>query len=162
MNQPMNIGQAAAAAGVSAKMIRHYEQLGLLGVVPRTEAGYRQYDADELRTLRFVAQARLLGFSIKQIGELVGLWRDSGRASREVKALAQRHIAELDLKLREIAQMKMALERLVGHCHGDDRPHCAILDELARDDGPVAAVAAQPRPTQRSSAETGVAHRRAR
>lgn len=131
MNQSLNIGQAAAAAGISAKMIRHYEQIGLLGRVPRTEAGYRQYGGDELRTLRFVQQARRLGFSTRQIGELVGLWRDSGRASREVKALAQRHIDELDRRLHEIAAMKAELERLVAHCRGDDRPHCAILEELA-------------------------------
>ena len=127
----MTIGQAASAVVVSAKMIRHYEALGLLSVAPRTESGYRLYGASDLQALRFIRQCRQLGFSMKQIDELMGLWRDSHRASREVKALAQRHIADLDTRLREMTDMKDQLERLVSCCRGDDTPHCAILEELA-------------------------------
>ena len=127
----LTIGQAASAVGLSAKMIRHYEALGLLPAAARTEAGYRLYGASELQALRFIRQCRQLGFSMKQIDELMGLWRDSHRASREVKQLAQRHIAELDARLREIVEMKQQLERLVSCCRGDDTPQCAILEELA-------------------------------
>lgn len=134
MPHPMTIGQAAQAAGVSAKMIRHYERLGLLPAVARTDAGYRQYTEPELAVLRFIRQSRQLGFSMKQIAELLGLWTNPHRASREVKALAQLHIDELARKMREIAAMKRTLEDLVARCHGDDQPHCAILDELAGPD----------------------------
>lgn len=127
----MNIGQAARASGVSAKMIRHYEQAGLLPAARRTDAGYRQYDAAEVHTLRFIRHARDLGFSIEQIRALVGLWRDRGRPSREVKALAQTHLAELDAKLQELQAMRATLAQLVSCCHGDDRPACPILDTLA-------------------------------
>lgn len=131
MKRTLNIGEAAAEAGVSAKMIRHYEEIGLLPAPARTEAGYRQYGEREVSVLRFIRQCRRLGFSMPQIAELMGLWSDSHRASREVKALAQRHVAELDEKMREMAEVKQALERLVAACHGDDDPHCAILDQLA-------------------------------
>jgi Cu(I)-responsive transcriptional regulator len=131
MKRTLNIGEAAAEAGVSAKMIRHYEEIGLLPAPARTEAGYRQYGAREVSVLRFIRQCRRLGFSMPQIAELMGLWSDSQRASREVKALAQRHVADLEVKMRELAEVKEALERLVAACHGDDDPHCAILDELA-------------------------------
>jgi Cu(I)-responsive transcriptional regulator len=127
----MNIGEAAAAAGVSAKMIRHYEQIGLVPEATRTEAGYRQYSERDVSILRFIRQSRQLGFSIEQIAELMGLWSDRSRASREVKALAQSHLDALNEKMRELAQMQAALERLVRSCHGDDDPHCAILDGLA-------------------------------
>lgn len=128
----LNIGQAAAASGVSAKMIRHYEQVGLLPAALRTEAGYRQYGPADVQTLRFIRQARDLGFSIAEITRLVGLWHDRSRSSREVKALAQAHIAALDQKLRELGTMKRALVQLVHGCHGDERPECPIIDSLAQ------------------------------
>ncbi len=129
--QAMNIGQAAAASGVSAKMIRHYEQVGLFPEPQRTEAGYRQYTDPEIHTLRFIRRARDLGFSIQQIGDLVGLWQNRRRSSRQVKALAQAHIQELENKTQELLAMKATLEHLVHCCHGDDRPECPILDELS-------------------------------
>jgi Cu(I)-responsive transcriptional regulator len=127
----MNIGEAAAASGVSAKMIRHYEQLGLLPRPQRTDAGYRQYEPGEVHTLRFVRQARDLGFSLPEIGELVGLWQDRERPSRLVKSLAQAHIDALDAKAKELLAMKATLERLVQGCNGDERPECPILASLA-------------------------------
>ena len=127
----MNIGQAAEASGVSAKMIRHYEQVGLLPATRRTESGYRQYGDSEVHTLRFVRQARDLGFSIAEIGELVGLWQNRRRPSRVVKAMAQAHIQALDAKAQQLLAMKATLEHLVHSCHGDERPECPILDTLA-------------------------------
>lgn len=127
----MNIGEAAEAAGVSAKMIRHYEQIGLMPAATRTESGYRQYGERDVSVLRFIRQSRRLGFSMEQIADLMGLWSNHHRASREVKALAQSHLDALEQKMREIAEMQQALKKLVGSCHGDDSPHCAILDELA-------------------------------
>ena len=129
--QTMNIGQAAAASGVSAKMIRHYEDVGLLPAAKRSDAGYRRYDDNDVHTLRFVRHARDLGFSIAAISRRVSLWQDRGRPSREVKALAQAHIEALELKARELLAMKTTLEHLVHCCHGDDRPDCPILDDLA-------------------------------
>lgn len=131
MNRAMNIGEAAEAGGVSTKMIRHYEQIGLVPAAARTDAGYRQYTERDVSVLRFIRQSRRLGFSIERIAELLGLWSDSRRASRSVKALAQQHVADLEQKMREMAEMKQALERLVASCHGDDQPHCAILAGLA-------------------------------
>ena len=127
----MNIGEAAKASGVSAKMIRHYEQVSLIPAVTRTEAGYRQYGDADVHTLRFVRHARDLGFSISEIGELVGLWQNRKRPSRQVKALAQAHIQELEQKTQELLAMKATLEHLVHSCHGDDRPDCPILETLA-------------------------------
>lgn len=127
----LNIGQAAAASGVSAKMIRHYESVGLLPQATRTEAGYRQYGDADVQTLVFVRHARDLGFSIATIGQLVGLWQDRGRPSREVKALARRHIADLEKKALELLRMKTTLEDLVRRCQGSDRPECPIIDSLA-------------------------------
>ena len=129
--QAMNIGQAATASGVSAKMIRHYEQVGLFPEPDRTDAGYRQYNAKEVHTLRFIRQARDLGFSIPQIGELVGLWQNRRRPSRQVKALAEAHIQELQQKAQDLLAMKATLEHLVQCCNGDDRPDCPILESLA-------------------------------
>lgn len=131
MTTLMNIGEAASAAGVSAKMIRHYEQIGLVPQAERTEAGYRLYGEREVSVLRFVRQSRRLGFSVAQIAELIGLWSDSQRTSREVKAVAQRHLADLEEKHREIEQMMEGLSVLVKACHGNDQPHCAILDRLS-------------------------------
>ena len=137
----MNIGQAATASGVSAKMIRHYEQVGLFPEPDRTDAGYRQYSEKEVHTLRFIRQARDLGFSIQQIGELVGLWQNRRRPSRQVKALAEAHIKELEQKAQDLLAMKATLEHLVQCCHGDDRPDCPILDTLAAENAVVPTVA---------------------
>jgi Cu(I)-responsive transcriptional regulator len=137
----MNIGQAAAASGVSAKMIRHYEQVGLFPEPGRTDAGYRQYTETEVHTLRFIRHARDLGFSIQQIGELVGLWQNRRRPSRQVKALAEAHIKELEQKAQELLAMKTTLEHLVHCCHGDDRPECPILETLAALNPPAPALA---------------------
>lgn len=131
MSRLMNIGQAADAAGVSAKMIRHYEQIGLVPAATRTDSGYRQYTERDVSLLRFIRQSRRLGFSMEQIADLLGLWSNDRRASREVKALAQAHLDALEEKMREMAQMQRALEGLVASCHGNDDPHCAILEELA-------------------------------
>ena len=128
---PLNIGQAAAAAGVSAKMVRHYEEIGLIPKAKRTYSGYRTYSDKEIHVLRFIRQARSLGFSIRQIGELLGLWQDRRRPSSKVKKLALEHIRELEEKIAEMRAMKATLERLASHCHGDERPECPILDELA-------------------------------
>lgn len=129
----MNIGEAAKASGVSAKMMRHYESVQLLPPARRTDSGYRQYSDQDVHTLRFIRRARDLGFSIEAIRDLLSLWRDRKRPSREVKALAKAHLADLENKLEELRAMKTALEHLVHHCHGDDRPDCPILDELAGD-----------------------------
>jgi len=127
----MNIGEAASTSGVSAKMIRHYEELGLLPEARRTESGYRQYEQADVHTLRFIRHSRDLGFSLSEISELVSLWQNRRRPSRQVKALAESHIKELEQKAAEILAMKSALEHLVHGCHGDDRPECPILDGLA-------------------------------
>ena len=132
----LNIGEAASASGVSAKMIRHYEGVGLLPEAHRTEAGYRQYGDADVRTLRFIRHSRDLGFSLQEIATLVGLWQDRGRPSREVKALARKHIEELDAKAQELLAMKSALEHLVRCCRGDDRPDCPIIDSLESADPP--------------------------
>ena len=131
----MNIGEAAKASGVSAKMIRHYESVGLFPEAARTESGYRQYTDKEVSTLRFIRQSRDLGFSIEQIRELLGLWQNRRRPSRQVKALAQAHIQELEQKAQELLAMKATLEHLVHCCHGDDRPYCPILDRLSGEHG---------------------------
>ncbi len=128
---PLNIGEAATSAGVSPKMIRHYEDIGLIPKAKRTGSGYRMYSDNEIHVLRFIRQARSLGFSIKQIGELLGLWQDRRRASSKVKRLALDHINELEAKIAEMHSMKATLERLALHCHGDDRPECPILESLA-------------------------------
>lgn len=127
----MNIGEAAARSGVSAKMVRHYESLGLLPAVARSEAGYRMYGEREVHTLRFIRRARDLGFSMAEIGDLLALWQKPDRASADVKRIAQGHIADLDRRIAEMTAMKRTLERLSDCCHGDGRPDCPILDGLA-------------------------------
>lgn len=127
----VNIGAAAKATGVSAKMIRHYESINLIPSAGRTEAGYRTYAEADLHRLRFVKRARNLGFSIKQIEALLGLWSDRRRSSAKVKALTQKHISDLESKINEMQAMKQALQHLAHQCHGDDRPDCPIIDELA-------------------------------
>ena len=126
-----NIGEAAARSGVSAKMIRHYESLSLLPKVGRTASGYRQYGPREVHTLRFVRRARELGFSMVEIAALLKLWQNRRRASADVKRIALTHVADLDRRMSEMAAMKRTLESLAACCHGDDRPDCPILDELA-------------------------------
>ena len=128
----MNIGQAAAASAVSAKMIRHYEQLGLLPKAPRTDAGYRQYDDTSVHTLRFIRRARDLGFSMKEIAALLALWRNRRRASAEVKRIALAHAGDLQRRIDEMQAMRRTLQHLAHSCHGDERPECPILDDLAR------------------------------
>ena len=128
---PINIGQAARASGVSAKMVRHYESLGLLGAVARTDSGYRQYRAADVHTLRFIKRARDLGFSMAEIAELVSLWHDQGRASASVKQIAQAHVADLENRIQAMQAMRRTLQNLLQHCHGDARPDCPILDDLS-------------------------------
>lgn len=130
-NPYFTIGEAAMESGISAKMIRHYEQVGLLKEAARTEAGYRLYNDRDLHVLRFIRHSRDLGFSIKQIEELLGLWQDVDRPSREVKKLAQSHLNTLNAKIRELNAMKVELERLVNCCKGDSRPDCPILEAFA-------------------------------
>ncbi|WP_457329450.1 Cu(I)-responsive transcriptional regulator [Rhizobacter sp. P5_C2] len=127
----MNIGEAAQRSGVSAKMVRHYESLGLLPPVVRTDAGYRQYGDNEVHTLRFIRRARDLGFGMAEIGELLKLWQNRRRASGDVKRIALAHMADLDRRITEMEAMKRTLSRLASCCHGDQRPDCPILDELA-------------------------------
>ncbi|MFD0752767.1 Cu(I)-responsive transcriptional regulator [Massilia norwichensis] len=127
----MNIGEAAQASGVSAKMIRHYESIGLLPAARRTAAGYRVYGEQEVRVLQFIHRGRALGFPLERIAELLALWQDPGRASAEVRQLAEQHIAELNRKIEELQAMKRTLEALARSCHGDQRSDCPILDDLA-------------------------------
>jgi len=126
-----NIGQAAQLSGVSAKMIRHYESIGLIPPPSRTFAGYRLYNEADVHRLSFIRRARGLGFSIRQIEALLGLWDDRTRASVEVKRLAQAHVDELAAKIDEMQAMQRTLQHLAQRCHGDDRPECPILDNLA-------------------------------
>ena len=126
----MNIGQAAKASGLTPKMLRYYERIGLLAPADRTDSGYRQYGAEDLRVLAFVRRSRELGFSLEEIRQLLSLWQDRQRASADVKALAKRHIAELDLKITELTRLRSTLDELVSCCHGDARPDCPILDTL--------------------------------
>ena len=140
----MNIGEASKAAGVSAKMIRHYESVGLVPQARRTDSGYRQYIDGDIHTLRFIRHARDVGFSIPEIAELLGLWQNRRRPSRLVKELAKAHILELEQKTQELLAMKATLEHLVHCCHGDDRPDCPILESLASD-SPVKPLTRTPR-----------------
>ena len=127
----LNIGEAAKASGVSAKMIRHYESIGLIGAARRTDAGYRLYSTRDVQVLQFIHRARVLGFTLEQIGTLLALWQDKHRASKDVRALAQQHIADLDRKIGEMQAMRRTLMQLAHACHGDDRPDCPILDDLS-------------------------------
>lgn len=127
----MNIGEAAAASGVSAKMIRYYESVGLIPAPPRTEAGYRVYGEQEIHLLRFVRRARDLGFSVESIGRLLALWQDRSRASADVKRLALTHVEELERKARALQEMAATLKHLAATCHGDARPDCPIIAGLA-------------------------------
>lgn len=127
----MTIGQAAARSGVSAKMIRYYESIGLITPPPRTAAQYRVYADDDVHTLRFVRRSRDLGFSLDETRELLALWRDKSRASADVKSLAMAHVRELEEKAAELKAMADTLRHLATHCHGDHRPDCPILADFA-------------------------------
>ena len=126
-----NIGDAAKASGVSAKMIRHYESIGLIEAARRTEAGYRVYDERDVQVLQFIHRSRALGFSLEQIRTLLALWQDKHRASKDVRAMARQHIAELDEKIANMQAMRRTLEKLATKCHGDERPDCPILRGIA-------------------------------
>lgn len=127
----MDISRASNASGVSVKMIRHYEAIGLLPKVARTFANYRIYAPNDVHVLRFVRRARDLGFSMEEIRELLGLWRNKSRPSAAVKKIAAKHVEELKQKIAELESIVKTLEHLTEHCHGDQRPECPILDDLA-------------------------------
>ncbi len=131
MSLPMNIGEAARRSGVSAKMVRHYESLGLLPQVHRSDSGYRQYSEAEVHTLRFIKRGRDLGFSMAEIAELVSLWNNRRRASASVRRIAQKHADDLARRIAAMQAMQQTLAHLVHCCHGDERPDCPILDDLA-------------------------------
>ena len=131
----MNIGAAAAASGVNARMIRHYGAIGLLRPAERRPNDYRDYGEREVHELRFIRRARRLGFSMDEIGALLALWRDRERPSREVRRIAEAHVGELETRIGEMQAMAKTLRQLMHQCHGDDRPHCPILDDLALGEG---------------------------
>lgn len=128
---PVPIGTAARRAGVSARMVRHYESLGLLPPVARTDSGYRQYTEADVHALRFIRRGRDLGFSMDEIATLLGLWQNKRRASSQVKRIAQAHIDDLSQRIAAMQAMQRTLQELVNCCHGDERPDCPILDDLA-------------------------------
>ncbi|MDP6389139.1 MAG: Cu(I)-responsive transcriptional regulator [Alphaproteobacteria bacterium] len=128
----MQIGNAAEKSGIPAKTIRYYEEVGLIQPAHRTESGYRTYDESDVATLRFIQRARGLGFSVKEVRLLLGLWADRARSSADVKGLALDHIGEIDRKIAELQSMRDTLVDLTERCHGDDRPDCPILEDLAR------------------------------
>ena len=127
----MNIGEASKSSGISAKMIRYYESIGLINPAERTDSGYRVYSEHDLHTLRFVRRARDLGFSVEQMNELLALWKDRSRASADVKRIALEHVQELERKAEALRDMAATLKHLAAHCHGDDRPDCPILEGLS-------------------------------
>jgi MerR family transcriptional regulator, copper efflux regulator len=129
----MNIGAASAASGVSAKMIRHYEAIGLLRPAARRGNSYREYGDHDVHELRFIGRARKLGFSMSEISALLALWRDKRRPSREVKQVAARHLADLETRMAEMQSMAATLHELVRTCRGDERPECPILADLGGD-----------------------------
>jgi Cu(I)-responsive transcriptional regulator len=128
----MNIGTASRESGVSVKMMRHYESIGLLPKAARTEGNYRLYGPNDVHILRFIRRARSLGFSMDEIRELLGLWQSKSRSSVAVKKIARRHVDELKAKIAELEAMVSTLEHLMHHCHGDHRPECPILDDLSQ------------------------------
>lgn len=127
---PVNIGQAAQLSGISPKMLRHYEGLGLLGAVRRTDSNYRQYAESDVHTLRFIRRARDMGFTLDEIRDLVNLWHNRRRSSDTVKRIAQKHIDELAERIAALEAMRRTLQDLVQRCPGNDRPDCPILDDL--------------------------------
>jgi MerR family copper efflux transcriptional regulator len=132
MTGQVAIGEAARLSGVSARMVRHYEGLGLLPAVARTDSGYRQYGEADVHTLRFIKRSRDLGFSMEEIAELVGLWNNRRRASASVKRIAEKHLGELEQRIADMQSMRNTLSHLVHCCHGDARPECPILDDLSK------------------------------
>jgi len=131
----MNIGKAAKLSGISAKTIRYYESVGLMPKPTRAANGYRHYRDKDLQTLRFIHRSRNLGFTIKDIRDLLGLWQDKERASADVREVAKRHVAEIEQRLEEMESVRQTLMQLIHQCHGDDRPDCPILEDLACDGG---------------------------
>jgi MerR family copper efflux transcriptional regulator len=131
----VNIGQAAKATGLPTKTIRYYEEIGLVAAARRAASGYREYDQNSVRTLRFVQRARALGFSVEDCRGLLALWRDRSRASAEVRSVAIARIGDIDSKIAELEAMRRALGDLVQRCHGDDHPDCPILDDLSDPQG---------------------------
>ena len=129
----MRIGEAARRSGMAARTIRFYEEAGLIAPAPRAGNGYREFSDDEVRRLKFIHRARHLGFSVEEVGRLLSLWSDDGRASAHVKRLALEHVARIETKMTELCSMRDAILHLAERCHGDDRPECPILDELAGD-----------------------------
>ncbi|MBV7542590.1 Cu(I)-responsive transcriptional regulator [Acidovorax sp. sic0104] len=129
--RPLTIGEAARSAGISARMVRHYESLGLLAAVARTDSGYRQYTEADVHTLHFIRRSRDLGFSMEEIAELLALWHDRSRASSQVKRIAQAHIDDLSERIASMQAMQRSLQTLVSCCKGNERPDCPILDDLA-------------------------------
>ncbi len=132
----MNIGAAAEHSGVPPKTIRYYESIGLIAAADRRANNYRDYSESDVQTLRFIHRARSLGFSVKEVAGLLALWRDRRRTSHDVKALALAHVADIDRKIAELQSMRRTLTGLTERCHGDQRPECPILDDLAGDDAP--------------------------
>lgn len=128
----MNIGQAARRSGLSTKMIRYYEAIGLLKPATRSDSGYRLYQPEDLHSLAFIKRSRDLGFSLEEVGKLLTLWQDRQRASADVKALALQHIDELNRRIEKLASLRDTLSELVAHCKGNDRPDCPILKDLAQ------------------------------
>eukprot|EP01031_Cornospumella_fuschlensis_P051358 gene51359-62802_t len=150
----MNIGEVARASGVSTKMIRYYESIGLLPEAGRSDSGYRQYSQQDLHSLAFIRRSRDLGFSLEEVGKLLQLWQDRGRASADVKALARDHIEELNRKIAELAGLRDTLQELVDHCQGDHRPDCPILKDLERPSSPLGStVIARPTKTMTQASQ---------
>jgi MerR family copper efflux transcriptional regulator len=148
----MNIGQAATTSGVSAKMIRHYESIGVIPRPSRSESGYRRYAAADVHRLSFVRRARDAGFATPDIKKLVSLWQDEHRTAREVRRLAQSHLAQIEARIEELRAVAGALSHLVANCHGGDRPECPILESLAHDAPPGEAHVPHDRPRPRRRA----------
>ena len=130
----MNIGQASRRSGLSAKMLRYYESIGLLAPASRGENGYRRYSEEDIHRLAFIKRSRDLGFSLEEVGRLLALWHDRQRASADVKALAASHVTALEQRIRELSELRDTLQRLVDSCHGDERPDCPILSSLGNTD----------------------------
>lgn len=149
MRGAMNIGQAAAASGVSAKMIRYYESIGLMPAATRTDSGYRTYGETEVNTLRFIRRARDLGFPVERIRLLLDLWSDRARSNSEVRALAEEQVATLAARIAELEAMRRTLLHLVHACHGDGRPDCPILDDLSTEPAPSAEPESRPPASRR-------------
>jgi len=127
----MNIGEVAAETGVTAKSIRYYESINLIPPAERTDAGYRQYSERDVQTLHFIKRARGLGFTVAEVAELLSLYNDRDRASAEVKAIVDARLDDIDQKIAELQSIRTTLGDLAARCHGDDRPDCPILDDLA-------------------------------